>query len=165
MRIPCVKLIDRGELREDVLEMIVTASRLPALLGLDIRAFIATLNVARDRINELVTRYGATVVSEAARRVITSTEGRMRARLRELPDGQYHAADFLEHDGHTNVLYSLDVQITKSGDTLTLDFSNSSKQSPASSMRHVRVLWALSPALCWQRWPGTCRGTRAYSIR
>jgi N-methylhydantoinase B len=130
MRIPCVKLIDRGELREDVLEMIVTASRLPALLGLDIRAFIATLNVARDRINELVTRYGAAVVSEAARRVITSTEGRMRARLRELPDGQYHAADFLEHDGHTNVLYSLDVQITKSGDTLTLDFSNSSKQSP-----------------------------------
>ena len=32
MRIPCVKLIDRGEMRDDVLEMIVTASRLPALL-------------------------------------------------------------------------------------------------------------------------------------
>ena len=47
LRIPCVKLVDRGEMREDVLEMILTASRLPALLGLDIRAFIATLNVAR----------------------------------------------------------------------------------------------------------------------
>ena len=130
MRIPCVKLLDRGEMREDVLEMIVTASRLPGLLGLDIRAFIATLNVARDRIGELVTRYGAAVVSEAARRVITSTETRMRARLRELPDGMYHAADFLEHDGHTNVLYTLDVQIEKRGDELVLDFSKSSKQSP-----------------------------------
>ena len=61
MRIPCVKLIDRGEMRDDVLEMIVTASRLPALLGLDIRAFIATLNVARDRVSELARRYGADV--------------------------------------------------------------------------------------------------------
>jgi len=59
IRIPCVKLIDRGELREDVLEMIVTASRLPDALGLDIRAFIATVNVARRRVGELVTRYGA----------------------------------------------------------------------------------------------------------
>ena len=41
IRIPCVKLIDQGEMREDVLEMIVTASRLPDQLGLDIRAFIA----------------------------------------------------------------------------------------------------------------------------
>ena len=33
MRIPCVKLVDRGELREDVLDMILAASRLPASAG------------------------------------------------------------------------------------------------------------------------------------
>ena len=33
IRIPCVKLVDQGEMREDVLEMIVTASRLPDQLG------------------------------------------------------------------------------------------------------------------------------------
>ena len=130
MRIPCVKLIDRGEMRDDVLEMIVTASRLPALLGLDIRAFIATLNVARDRVSELARRYGADTVTEAMGRVIASSEARMRARIRELPDGQFHASDFLEHDGHTNVLYKLDCRITKRGDTVTLDFGGSSAQSP-----------------------------------
>lgn len=130
MRIPCVKLLDRGELRADVLEMIVTASRLPSLLGLDIRAFIATLHVARDRVSELVERYGAAAVTEAARRTIASTETRMRARLKELPDGQYHAADFLEHDGHSNVLYTLDVKVTKKGESLLLDFSGSSPQAP-----------------------------------
>ena len=129
-RIPCVKLVDRGELRDDVLEMITTASRLPGQLGLDIRAFIATINVARDRIGELVSRYGADTVVAVMRRMITSSEERMRARLRELPDGTYHAADFLEHDGHTNVLYKLDVRATKRGDQLTLDFSGSSKQAP-----------------------------------
>jgi N-methylhydantoinase B len=130
MRIPCVKLVDRDELRDDVLEMITTASRLPGLLGLDIRAFIATLNVARQRVTELAVRYGADVVAQAIRRMIASTEARMRARLRELPDGEFHASDFLEHDGHSNALYKADVHLTKRGDELTLDFSGSSKQAP-----------------------------------
>jgi N-methylhydantoinase B len=130
MRIPCVKLVDRGELRADVLEMIVTASRLPDALGLDIRAFIATINVARDRVAALVARYGAEVVSQAMQRMIASSEAHARARLAELPDGEFHAADFLEHDGHTNALYKVDVKLVKRGDRLTLDYSGSSKQAP-----------------------------------
>ena len=130
IRIPCVKLIDRGELREDVLEMIVTASRLPDALGLDIRAFIATVNVARRRVGELVTRYGARTVTEVMRRMIASSQARLRARLRELPDGVAHAADFIEHDGHQNILYKIDCRATKRDDTLTLDFSGSSRQAP-----------------------------------
>lgn len=130
MRIPCVKLIDRGEMRDDVLEMIVTASRLPALLGLDIRAFIATLNVARERVSGLVRRYGVDTVTQAMGMVIASSEARMRARLQELPDGEFHAADFLEHDGHTNVLYKLDCRISKRGAALTFDYGGSSRQSP-----------------------------------
>ncbi|HEX9465843.1 MAG TPA: hydantoinase B/oxoprolinase family protein [Alphaproteobacteria bacterium] len=129
-RIPCVKLVDRGEVREDVLEMILTASRLPDQLGLDIRAFIATINVARSRFAEIVQRYGADVVTQAMHRMIESSEAKMRARLRELPDGEFHAADFLEHDGHTNALYKIDVKLKKEGDRITLDFSGSSKQAP-----------------------------------
>ena len=82
-------------MREDVLEMIVTASRLPDQLGLDIRAFIATVNVARRRVTELVSRYGAKVVTEVMKRMIASSEARLRSRLRELPDGVVHAADFI----------------------------------------------------------------------
>ena len=130
IRIPCVKLVDQGETREDVLEMIVTASRLPDQLGLDIRAFIATVNVARRRVTELVDRYGARTVTEVMRRMIASSEVRLRARLRELPDGVAHASDFIEHDGHQNVLYKIDCKATKKGDKLTLDFSGSSKQAP-----------------------------------
>ncbi|MSQ73079.1 MAG: hydantoinase B/oxoprolinase family protein [Betaproteobacteria bacterium] len=130
IRIPCVKLMDRGELREDVLEMITTASRLPDALGLDIRAFIATINVARNRVSDLVKRYGADVIDRAMQRMIASSEARARARLAELPDGVFHACDFLEHDGHNNVLYKVDCKITKHGDSLTLDYSGSSKQSP-----------------------------------
>ena len=130
MRVPCVKLVDRGELREDVLEMIVTASRLPGPLGLDIRAFMATLTVARARVAELVARYGAAALKEAIRRMIASSEQKMRARLAELPDGEFHGLDFLEHDGHANTLYKFHCKASKRADTLTLDFSGCSNQAP-----------------------------------
>jgi len=130
IRIPCVKLMDRGELREDVLEMITTASRLPDALGLDIRAFIATINVARNRVSALVERYGAQLIKQAMQRMIDSSAARIRARLTELPDGEFHSVDFLEHDGHSNELYKVDVHITKKGDRLKLDYSGSSRQSP-----------------------------------
>ena len=62
--------------------------------------------------------------------MIDSSAARLRARLREMPDGEFHAIDFLEHDGHTNALYKVDVHLSKRGEELTLDFSGSSKQAP-----------------------------------
>jgi N-methylhydantoinase B len=130
LRIPAVKLVDQGELRDDVLEMILAASRLPAALGLDIRAFIATLNVASQRLRALFDRYGSGRVVAVMHRMIDDTERRTRQRLRELPDGRVRVRDFLEHDGHANRLYTVDLEATKSGDTLRLDFGGSSPQAP-----------------------------------
>jgi N-methylhydantoinase B len=130
LRIPCVKLVERGELREDILEMILTATRLPAQLGLDFRAFVATINVARQRLGELIGRYRAGTVVEVMHRMIAASETRMRARLSELPDGEFHAVDFLEHDGHSNALYKIDLRLTKQDQSLVFDFSRSSPQAP-----------------------------------
>lgn len=130
LRIPAVKLVDGGELRQDVLDMILTATRLPGHLGLDIRAFIATLNVAAERITELCRQYGTAVVQSVMSGMIDDSEVATRARLRELPDGVIHVSDFLEHDGHTDELYTIDLVATKAGDSLTFDFSGSSPQAP-----------------------------------
>ncbi|MCC6780788.1 MAG: hydantoinase B/oxoprolinase family protein [Hyphomicrobiales bacterium] len=154
VRIPCVKLVDRGELRDDVLEMILAASRLPGPLGLDIRAFMATLTVARARVADLAHRYGVAAIKTASRRMIASSEQRMRARLAELPDGEYRGIDFLEHDGHANVLYKLDCRATKRGEKLTLDYSGCSKQAPGfinctRSGLTGAVCGSILPTLAW----------------
>jgi N-methylhydantoinase B len=130
LRIPAVKLVDQGELRDDVLEMILAATRLPAALGLDIRAFIATLNVANSRLQSLFDRYGSNLVSTVMSRMIDDTERSARKRIGALPDGVVRVQDFLEHDGHTNALYMVDLVATKSGDSIVLDFSGSSEQAP-----------------------------------
>lgn len=130
MRIPAVTLVDAGELRSDVMEMILAATRLPAQVGLDIRAFIATLNVAAERLSALCGRYGTGTVQEVMRSMVAGSETALRERLRELPDGRVHVRDYLEHDGHTDALYTVDLVATKTGDELTLDFSESSPQAP-----------------------------------
>ena len=130
LRLPVVKLVDRGETREDVLRLVLSASRLPAALGLDLRAFIATLNVAGDRVRALFDRYGRPVLGQAMTRMVESSERRVRERLRQLPDGEFRAVDFLEHDGHEDRLYRIDLRLEKRGDTLLLDFGRSSPQAP-----------------------------------
>lgn len=130
LRIPCVKLVEGGRMREDILEMILTATRLPAQLGLDFRAFVATINVARERITELIGRYGAPTLSAVMQRMIEVSQHRVEERLRELPDGEFHAVDFLEHDGEANRLYKVDLRMIKRGAHLSFDFSGSSRQAP-----------------------------------
>ncbi|MGP6177693.1 hydantoinase B/oxoprolinase family protein [Microbacterium sp. A196] len=129
LRIPAVKLVDGGELREDVLDMILAASRLPAQVGLDIRAFIATLNVAAERLTELCGRYGKATVLSVMHTMVDDAEAQMRVRLLELPDGVVHARDFLEHDGKKDILFVVDCILTKRGDSLHFDFSGSSPQA------------------------------------
>lgn len=129
LRIPAVKLVDRGEIRQDVLDMILAATRLPAQVGLDIRAFIATLNVASERLTELCRRYGTAVIQSVMASMVDDSERRLRERLLEIPDGVVHTRDFLEHDGHTDKLYTVDLVATKKGDSLHLDFSGSSPQA------------------------------------
>jgi N-methylhydantoinase B len=62
--------------------------------------------------------------------MIADSEARFRARLSEIPDGHIHAEDFLEHDGHSNELYRIDLNLSKSGDRLVFDFGGSSAQAP-----------------------------------
>ena len=102
LRIPAVKLVSGGELREDVLDMILQATRLPAQVGLDIRAFIATLNVAGERLTELCHRYGKSVGQSAMIAMVDDSEASLRSRLLEIPDGVVRTRDFLEHVGHSN---------------------------------------------------------------
>src|SRR5262249_56042747 len=92
--------------------------------------FRETMKVGRQGMGEVVHGYGGGTVVDVMHRMIAASERRMRARLAELPDGKFHACDFLEHDGHSNALYRLDLHLTKRGDRLVFDFSGSSPQAP-----------------------------------
>ncbi len=128
--LPPVKFIEKGKLRKDIWEVILAHTRLPFLLGLDLRALVAANNVARTRFIELVERYGIEIVNAVMNGLIEETEEGLRNRLRELPDGTYRGAAFWEHDGHENRLYKTMSTAIKKEDNLTLDFTGTSPQAP-----------------------------------
>ncbi len=128
--LPPVKLVEGGTVRRDVWELIMGMTRLPFMVALDLKAMIATNNLGRTRVLELIERYGLDTVRAVMHGLIDRSEERFRARLRELPDGEFRAENFLDHDGHENRLYNVSLHLTKHGDTLTFDFSESSPQAP-----------------------------------
>ena len=130
MLLPGVKLVEKGVLREDIWQMIMGMTRLPHVVGLDFKAMIAANNVASRRFHQLMDRYGVETVDQVMRTEINTSEARLRKRLKLIPDGTYRARDFLDHDGHANRLYQIEVAVIKRGDTLTLDMEGSSPQAP-----------------------------------
>lgn len=130
LRVPAVKIVENGEIRRDVWDLILGASRLPAMLGLDLKAMIAANHVAAERLIALLDRYTPAVVQRVMARLLEESESRLRRRLLELPDGVYRARDYLEHDGHENRLYTIALELVKRGDRLIFDFSASSPQAP-----------------------------------
>jgi N-methylhydantoinase B len=130
MLLPGVKIVEKGVLREDIWQMIMGMTRLPHVVGLDLKAMIAANNVAARRFHELMERYGAETVDEVMRIEIDTSEKRLRDRLQRIPDGVYRARDFLDHDGHANRLYQIEVAAIKKGDSLILDMEGSSPQAP-----------------------------------
>ena len=148
---PGIKLVERGELRQDVWDTILNMVRSPEMVALDLRSMIACNNVARERMLALIEKYGAQTVDAACEMLIDQSEVRLRERLRELPDGHWQSRQYLEVKGE---IYKVLLMMTKSGDALTFDFTGSSPQSKysvnCSKWASLGGLFApLFPLLCY----------------
>jgi len=130
LRVPPVRLRKAGVRQDDVYNIILTASRLPFMLEMDLTAMIAANEVAHRRLTELHSRYGSEQVLRTLSASLDQSEAVVRQALRELPDGQFQHTDFLDHDGLSNEIYHITCVLTKAGDSLLIDLSNSSPQAP-----------------------------------
>jgi N-methylhydantoinase B len=129
MLLPGVKLVEGGEIRHDLWQMIMGMTRLPQNVGLDLRAMIAANNVAEQRLLELMDRYGPDVVLSVMHTEIDTSERQFRARLSALPNGVFRSVDFIDGDGHEEGLHNVSLTILKEGDGLVFDLAGTSPQA------------------------------------
>ncbi len=152
--IPPMKIVEGGVLRRDLEREYLRRSRTPALVGLDLRAQIAANNVAKSRTLQLIGSYGIDTVRAVMDRMMDYVAARFRDRLKELPDGVWKHVSFVEHDGLEDKVYPCWLTATKSGDRLTLDFTEAAAQAPAlingcySGLRGG-IMSSLLPMLCY----------------
>jgi N-methylhydantoinase B len=125
---PPVKIVDGGNPRRDVELGYLRRTRLPHLVGLDLKAMIAGCNVAVERVQALARRYGLSTVKAAIEGITRATTARFQARLRELPDGTWSHRGYIEYEDD---VYPVVVAMIKDGDRLVFDFTESADQAPA----------------------------------
>lgn len=129
---PPVKLVDRGELREDLLDAWVRRSRVPGLMTVEVKAQLAGARMAHDRLLEIIEKFGPELVKGVMRKMIADTARTVGQRLSEVPDGTWrdvrYAAGASPGDRR---LYRLEMSMEKRGDRLTV--SNEGTDPPAGS--------------------------------
>ena len=129
LRIPPIKLYERGVRNDTLWQIIETNVRLPVQIFGDLRAQLAACNIAEKQFNELVDHYGIDVTKHYMHAVIDYAERMARAAIRELPDGAFSFEDWIDDDGiERDRPIRLYCTISKQGDGLLVDWNGTSPQ-------------------------------------
>ncbi len=124
IRLPPMKLMDKGVRRQDIWEMFLLNSRTPHFSNGDLLAQLAAVERGRVRVEEIYARYGLEGTLAAIERVLDATERRMRSRIAEvLRPGTYKAEDWLDDDGLSAQPVKLSATIRIDSDGVLFDLS------------------------------------------
>ena len=154
IRIPPLKLYDRGVPREDVLQMLSANVRQPENFLGDLNAQIGSVMIAAQRIGELLESYGADRLLAAVEEILAATERQVRQFISEWPDGVYYGESLVDDDGFDSKLIPIRAKVTISGDSMTIDLGESSKQvkgfinsayANTRSLAHAAIMY-IAPA-------------------
>ncbi|MCZ6768457.1 MAG: hydantoinase B/oxoprolinase family protein [Acidobacteria bacterium] len=132
IRIPPVRLYQRGELNRDLLRLVLLNVRTPREREGDLAAQIGSLKVGEKRLLTLVEKNGRQEVEAYMKALQDYGERVMRELITRIPDGCYRAEDFLDDDGTSgdpprrpiNIKVSVEVHRER----MKVDFSGSHPQ-------------------------------------
>jgi N-methylhydantoinase B len=126
LRIPPLKIWDRGEFQDDVANLLVTNMRLSEDRMGDLRAQTEATRIAEKRLLELVDKYGIDTVKTAFDESKNYVERIMRERIRELPNGTWRTQDYIDGDpAKEEGFVTIDVEMTIDDDEVHYDLSGS----------------------------------------
>ncbi|NGM22780.1 methylhydantoinase [Roseomonas stagni] len=136
LRLPPVKLFKRGVLDREILSIIQSNIRVAEQRIGDIKAQAAALLVGEQRLREMMARYGLATLRDAIAGIRDRAADRMRAEIRRIPEGTYSAEAFVDSDGVVNEPLRIALTVTRTGDELHFDLSESSPpcQGPMNSV-------------------------------
>src|SRR5205807_10165785 len=81
LRIPGLKLVERGRLRQDVFDTLINMTRQPVMVGLDLTCQMAANNVAKSRMQEMYAEFGPEMLDGVAADMIRYSESVLRKRI------------------------------------------------------------------------------------
>jgi N-methylhydantoinase B len=129
LRIPPVKLYDRGIANDAVFDMIGKNVRIPDKVFGDIRAQVAACVIGERGVLALVQRYGLETLERYWDALLDYTERMMLAVIAEMTPGVYRFEDYVDDDGMGGPPVKIAVRLEVGKSTLAVDFAGTSKQA------------------------------------
>ncbi len=129
LRIPAVKVYERGKQRRDVWDLIFANVRLP-IVEQDMIAEIGACTVGERRLKALIDKYGLASFEAHKQALFDATAKMMRAEIRTIPNGSYEGEATVYFDGKTpGSHYQIRVNITVQDERICFDYSDTDPQT------------------------------------
>jgi N-methylhydantoinase B len=139
LRIPPVKILVGGRVARDLMELLLLNVRTPQEREGDLTAQIAACRIGERRLLEIIQKYGRREVEAYGKHLLSYSERMMQSALREIPDGEYEAVDYLDDDGIGREPLAIAARIRIRGARAEIDFAGSAPQC-AGNVNAVRAI-------------------------
>ena len=131
LRIPPVKVYEKGKLRRDVWDLIFANIRFD-IVREDLRAEIGACVVGERRMLGLLEKYGRECFETHKRALFDATRKMMEAEIRTIPNGVYRGESTIYYDGRNHGKeYRIRVEIEVDDCRIRFDYSKTDPQSNA----------------------------------
>ncbi len=125
VRITPVRIVEGGEPRRDVIELLCRNGRYATYNEGDLDVQLACIELGRERLRGMLARHGRDGFLAAREALCAETERFERAAIAAIPDGTYRAEGCIDDDGISGEPCWIRVAIEVRGDAMTIDLSES----------------------------------------
>ncbi len=117
LRIPPLKLWDKGKPRNDVMNLLLSNMRARRDQQGDFNALIGACKVGARALIGLMDKYGKETVQTCIAELLNMAEAHMRSLIAKVPDGTYTGTAILEDAGHGFGDFDITATVTITGDS------------------------------------------------
>ncbi len=132
IRIPPTKLLVKGEVNQQVLDILLANVRAPEQSWGDLKAQIASCNTGERKVREMIAKFGIDTFKQGIEDLLDYAENQARAIVRRIPDGAYQFADYMDEDAVDGKPCRLNLVMTVKDGSLHFDFTGSDPQLESS---------------------------------
>ncbi|MES9736879.1 hydantoinase B/oxoprolinase family protein, partial [Peribacillus frigoritolerans] len=129
IRLPPVKIINEGKDNEAVWKIMLANVRTPRHNYGDLRALISSVNLGESRLSDLIIKYGKEIFTQTVDDLLDYSERRMRAELKEIPNGYYNFEDYIENDGIEDKTFTIKANVYVEDEEVIVDYTGTSPQA------------------------------------
>ena len=133
LQIPPVKIVRKGQLNKELLNLLLRNSRVPEWNRSDFNAILASLRLAERRVHEIVTRFGVDHYIAAMAEMLERNHHAMSAIIKMvIPEKKAYFEDYIDDDGVGMGPYKVACSLWREGDVAHFDFTGTDPQSISS---------------------------------